>query len=120
MKKDYNYCFIFLSIFFQSMAVILNKTASLYMKTFDFFSIIKNPIFFGVLICLGFQAIFWQMVLRKYELFFAYIFSSLIYIIILVISYFIFKEHIYMRNILGSIVIMVGVIIFNYNKREIK
>ena len=119
MKKvKFYFIFIFLSLIFQSIAIIFGKYASLKIVKFNIYNIITNKYYILSLLFFGLQAITWQLTLRKFPLFFAYLFMSLIYIIILLASYYLFKEQISLFNILGSIIIVFGVIIITFKKEE--
>ncbi|HBD94155.1 MAG: hypothetical protein A2015_03155 [Spirochaetes bacterium GWF1_31_7] len=119
MTINRNFIYIILSILFQSMSIVLGKLASINMKEFTIIDIIFNPYYWGVLICLGLQAIFWQLVLKHYDLSFAYIFINLLYIVILFSSIFIFKEKISIYNILGCIIIVTGIVIFTRKEKKV-
>lgn len=113
MIKKMNYIYIFLSIFFQSFAVIFGKYASINMQYFNFNNIVSNSYYLGSLICLGLQALFWQLTLRSFPLFFAYMFTSLVYLIILFSSYILFAEKLSIMNLIGALFIIMGLLIMN-------
>ncbi len=115
-KLNIYYIFIILSLLFQSLAVILGKFASLYMDKFNLLNIISNPYYIISLFFLGLQAIIWPIALQKIPLFFAYLIMSLVYVVILFASLFIFKEKISLMNILGTILIIIGVLIVTLNQ----
>jgi len=73
----------------------------------DIFIILLLAIGYMFLILRGFV---WIFILRKMDLIIAYPFISLTYIIILLISYFVFKEQINIFQILGSLIIISGII----------
>jgi len=114
-KNNIYFIFIILSIICQSVSVAIGKKAALSMSGYTFYNVITNPYYIISLFILGLQAIFWQLALKQYNLSFAYLFTSLIYPIILIISYFIYNENISMNNIIGSLIIVVGVIIVTRN-----
>ncbi|MBE3092238.1 MAG: hypothetical protein IMZ51_01060 [Chloroflexi bacterium] len=120
MKKNFYFIFIFLSLLFQAASIIFGKFASISIGKFDFYHVAKNPFYLLSLLCLAIQAFFWQIVLRKFPLFYSYLIMSLIYAFILIASYFIFKENISLMNILGTIAIIIGVIIITFNQSEKK
>lgn len=114
------YIYIFLSILFQSLSVILGKFASLYIKEFNIMNIILNPFYILSIVCLGFQAIFWQLTLKNFSLSFSYMFNSMVYIVILVASHFFFNENISIFNIIGSLLIILGLIVMTANFKRCK
>jgi multidrug transporter EmrE-like cation transporter len=69
----------------------------------------SNYFYLVSLLCLGLQAVCWPLALRRFPLFWSYTFMSGVYVVIPVISHFIFKEHVSFRNIVGSITIMAGI-----------
>ncbi|OHD06010.1 MAG: hypothetical protein A2086_06025 [Spirochaetes bacterium GWD1_27_9] len=110
MKIKY-FVFILLSLFFQSTSMILAKYAALSLNEKEFLKILLNPYYILSFVCLGFQAITWQIALKHFNLSFAYMFMSLIYSIILFASHFLFNEPITTWNIIGTIIITSGVIL---------
>ncbi|WP_125153712.1 SMR family transporter [Clostridium rectalis] len=74
-------------------------------------SIIKNlPVMSGI-ISYGISFLLWIKVLSKVELSYAYPMVSLGYIIVMIFSYFFFKENINFLRIMGVLFIIVGVIL---------
>lgn len=74
-------------------------------------SIIKNvPVMSGI-ISYGISFLLWIKVLSKVELSYAYPMVSLGYVLIMIFSYFLFKENITPLRITGVIFIIVGVIL---------
>ncbi len=117
MKK---YIFIILTLFCQSMSVVFGKYASISIEKYDLSNIAVNKYYYLSLLCLFFQSLFWQFTLKKYKLSTAYIFMSLVYIIILIFSYIIFKENVTIKNIAGSIIIIIGIMICITEKEKTK
>ena len=72
--------------------------------------IIRNiPVMSGMfLYCISF--IIWVKVLSKTELSYAYPFVSLGYLLIMVFSFFVFKENITYSRIIGTLFVIIGVI----------
>jgi len=63
------------------------------------------------LFCYGISIITWIIVLSKTEVSFAYSFSSLGYIFVMVMSMFVLKEHISAMRIIGVGIICFGIIL---------
>ena len=61
----------------------------------------------------GISTIFWIISLSKYDLSFAYPFLSVGYILILIASYFIFKENITVLKVVGVLAIIIGLILIS-------
>lgn len=81
------------------------------MEDFNLINILKNHFYYLSIFCLFLQAVFWQFVLKKYNLSHAYIFMSLVYVFTLIFSYFLFQESIRISNIIGTLFIIMGIII---------
>ena len=105
------YFYLFLSFLFQALTVIIGKKASISMEEFSFIEIVLNPYYIAVLFCLFMQAVFWQFTLKYFKLSYAYMFMSLIYPVILISGYFLYSETISTNNIIGTGIIIAGVII---------
>ena len=113
------FLYLFLSLLFQSAAFGIGKQAALTIESFTLFNVLSNPFYLASIGCLGFHAIVWQLVLRIYPLSFAYFFMSLVFVNILLISHLFFDEAISINNILGSAVIMAGVLILSRDYRVV-
>ena len=105
--------YLILSFVFQSGTVLIGKKASMQMIEFDFHSVLFNSYYWGVIVFLGFQAITWQITLKYYPLSIAYFYMSGVYAIILIGSYFIYDENISWSNLLGVLVIIIGIYILS-------
>ena len=63
----------------------------------------------------GISAIFWIIALSKVELSVAYPMLSIGYILIMIISYFLLHEPISMYKIIGTLLIIVGILFISHN-----
>jgi multidrug transporter EmrE-like cation transporter len=87
------------------LVISLKEIPSLVLK------IAMNPfIFFGLLIYVG-GILFWLVALSRVDLSFAYPFASLSYVLMFLASWLFLNEQITMLRIIGSLVIILGVII---------
>lgn len=109
---------IILSVFLGSVGQILMKYGMnrISLKKEDFTStlivLIKamfHPLVFSGLFSYGISMIIWLWVLAKYELSYARPFVSLGYIVIILYSFFVFKEHISFERWIGIILTFIGV-----------
>jgi drug/metabolite transporter (DMT)-like permease len=98
-----------LSLALQVTAVVFGKLAALEMPAFTFSAFVTSPLYLSVLALLALQALCWQVVLRRIPLVVAYPFTSLNYLLILGASRVFFEEPISVFNVVGSVVIIVGV-----------
>jgi multidrug transporter EmrE-like cation transporter len=111
VRFDFPFLCILLSLFFQSANAAFGKQAALTVETFTLFAVLSNPFYLASLACLGFQAIVWQIALRKYPLSFAYFFMSGVFVNILLFSRFIFHEEVSLGNMVGAALIIIGLLV---------
>jgi multidrug transporter EmrE-like cation transporter len=60
-------------------------------------------------------SVFWAITLTKFELSFAYPFTSLSFVLVLFLSFFLFKESISINKLIGVFLILGGVYIISRN-----
>jgi len=101
---------ILLGLMFQTIASVFTKIAALNMESFTTATISTNTFYFVSLLCMGLNAITWQIVLKKYPLSVVYYVNSSLLVIMLFVSRFYFDETITDGNILGSIFIIFGLL----------
>ena len=66
----------------------------------------------GAVAIMGVYAICWQQILKRVDLSVAYMFKGTSLIFVLMLSILIMGEHITVWNIIGSVVIIIGLIVF--------
>ncbi len=94
--------------FVYSLEPILAKVTSKYeLCDWRFYAGIASVVF-----VLGIYAIAWQQILKKVELSMAYMFKGLSIIFVLLLSFFLFQDNISPQNIIGSLIIIGGIILF--------
>ncbi|MBU0537939.1 MAG: EamA family transporter [Gammaproteobacteria bacterium] len=71
----------------------------------------RQPLFWCAMASLGLSMVFWLFVLHTMEVGKAYPILSVNYVLMLLISWAIFKEHIPITRIVGLLIIVLGVII---------
>ncbi len=120
LKSRISFLFIVLSVFFQSASLVLIKIAATRLDNYSFNNIVHNYWYLLSFLALIFQALCWQVVLRKFELSFAYCFLSLVYLVLLICSYLIFNEPVSINNIIGVFTIGIGVIIYSLSYKDNK
>ena len=72
------------------------------------------------LLILFIYAILWQQIIKKTELSIAYMNKSLALFWSMLWSFFIFEEKISINNIIGVVIILLGIVIINTEKEEEK
>lgn len=68
--------------------------------------------FFGAVGVMGVYAVLWQQILTRVPLSTAYMFKGTSLIFVLLLSALLFHERITFQNLLGSIIIVVGIILY--------
>lgn len=102
--------YILLSIIFQSGSIVFGKYASLTIQSITIKNLLLSPYYMLTLGCLFLQALTWQQALRHYPLAWSYMFMSAVYPILMLASYFIFHEQVTLGNLIGTVIILIGVI----------
>lgn len=100
-----------LCIILQSAAIVCAKYAGSISLGGGVASIIINPWYAGQLAALGMQTICWILVLRRLPLSFVYPFMSLVFPLNLVLAWLFFQEKVQFNHIVGTILIICGVVI---------
>jgi hypothetical protein len=99
-----------IAILCQSGSLVLGKFAALQMAGYTPYDFATNLCYLGSLACLGVQALVWPLALRALPLFWSYLFMSAIYLVIPVVSRFVFHEQVTIWNAAGSLVITAGIV----------
>lgn len=110
-----NKCLIIIifSVILQSLASIIGKKTGLSLNDESFFSFKIIIGILVVLVLLSVQAIFWMYAIKRMPLSYAYPFNALSFILIMFIAVIIFNEQMNLFNIIGSAVIVFGLIILS-------
>ena len=113
MKNFRYFSFIILAIAFQSCGGIFGKYAALSLPAPSLIGIVTNAFYILSLGCLLFQAIVWQQALRHFPLSVSYPFMGLVNFVVLFSSAILFQEGITLANILGLILISLGIVLLS-------
>ena len=70
--------------------------------------------FGGAVGVIGVYAILWQQVIKRIELSTAYMFKGTTIIFTMLFAYWLFGEQITWNNILGAVIIIIGIVLFAY------
>ena len=114
MKNLRYFSFIILAIAFQSLCGIFGKHAALSLPAPSLIGIVTNAFYILSLVCLVLQAIVWQQALRHFPLSVAYPFMGLVNFVILFSSVILFQEGVTLENILGLVLISVGITVLSH------
>jgi uncharacterized membrane protein len=108
---------ILIGILFASLCQVFWKIGMNSIGAIDKFSIpgiismFLNPVVLLGLFMYGLSTVFWLIALSRKDLSFVYPFISLTFIIVLFLSYFILKEQIGTARIIGTIIIIIGLMV---------
>jgi multidrug transporter EmrE-like cation transporter len=118
MRISFNFIFIAFSILFQTLAAISIKYAALSLSDVGSGISFTNPFYLISLFFLFLQAIVWQQALVRYPLSFAYPFMSCVNFFILFFSAFLFHEGITVSNVIGLLLISLGIALLAHRSGE--
>lgn len=110
-RPSFAFIWILFTIIFQTSAVLFSKQAALAGKGGGLDASIFTTWYLGTLLFLGAQACAWVMALRFFSLSFAFPFTSSVRGFVLLGAWLFFHEQIHAHEILGIIMIMVGIIL---------
>lgn len=113
MKKTLN----ILSILALILINLLYSTVGIFTKLAsqqDFLSWGYLLSFGGAVGVIGVYAILWQQVIKRIELSTAYMFKGTTIIFTMLFAYWLFGEQITWNNILGAVIIIIGIVLFAY------
>lgn len=104
-----------LGVLLYSLVSVLSKQAALAMNEYGIFSL--NSFFWlcSMVLMLGIYAIIWQRVLKKMDLSIAYSNKGITLFWSLVWSVLFFNENITIKNIIGVIMIILGIMVVNFH-----
>lgn len=97
-----------------SLSLIIQSLSSVFIKYAGTYETLSREFIFFYLMaigCLGVFAIMWQFLLEMIPLTTAYLRKGILYVLILFWSVILFKEQVTLNNILGSIIIIAGIMI---------
>ena len=104
---------LIIPIFLQAASGIYGKYAAMTVKDASLIHLVTNSFYFLSMICLVLQAIIWQLALISYPLSYAFPFTSLVNFVVLIFSAILFQEQITVYNVLGLILISIGILILS-------
>lgn len=108
--------FIFVCIICQALSVVLSKLAA--DSSGQIIFMMFNSYYLGSIIMLGVQSIFWQLVLKNSSLSTVYPYMTLVNVVLLFLGYIVFGENISLNNLIGVVIILVGILIINKSTRK--
>jgi len=114
------YLFIAVFLVINTANQIMFKTVAMGPGGSDYLALIVEPLFYLCIVLFMGQAVAWLAVLRRLPLSYAYPFTSLTVITILASGAFFFGEPISLGNILGALIIMIGVAVIAGGNQHVR
>ncbi|WP_292661654.1 hypothetical protein [Nitratifractor sp.] len=121
MNFLFNHFYIFLSIFFAVISQLIIKWK---MSSFDLShipsvlekflfvaSLLSNPYIILSIVLTLLSGLSWMIAMTKFELSYAYPYTALGYVIVLLFSFFLFHESLTLQKIAGVLLVVLGIII---------
>lgn len=118
IRINYGYFFIVLTILLQLCTNVLFKSAALSLESFTFLNVLTNVLYLISIAFYFLRSIVWQLVLKYFDLNYAFLLRSISFALLLAVSHYYFKESIDTYNIIGAVLIIMGVIITGYSYEE--
>ena len=116
IKIDYIFLLIFVPVILRALTPVFFKSAAQQIESFTFLNVITNYLYWVSFLFFFLRALTWQIVLKKIPLSFAYPFTSLSYVFLLIIGYTYFNEEVTYSNIIGAFLIILGTLILAKSK----
>lgn len=73
----------------------------------------------GAIGVMGLYAVLWQQILKRIELSLAYMFKGTSIVFVMLLAHVIFGEQITWNNIIGAIIIILGIVLYAYSYKPI-
>jgi multidrug transporter EmrE-like cation transporter len=118
MNQVFFFSLIIFSILLQAGSGICGKYAAMTVKEASPILTVTNIFYLFSLVFLVIQAIIWQQALVHYPLSYAYPFLSLVNFVILIFSAILFHEQITTYNVIGLIIISLGILVLSRSLGE--
>lgn len=114
MRKLYSYIFLIISFLIYSLTSVFTKLAS--MSVFLSFQYLL--FLCGAICVIGVFAMLWQQIIRRLPVSDAFMWKGTAIIWTMLLANIIFGEPITIRNIIGSIIIIVGIALYALSERK--
>ena len=114
-----SYFLIFIFLLVNTSIQIIFKTIALGPGGTSYFALMREPLFYFCGLLFFIQALIWIAVLKRMPLSKAYPFTSLAVITMILSGYIFFEESVSLGNIVGGLIIVIGVIVIAGYKKQI-
>jgi|GEM_PF-6733024 len=101
---------LFSTVLFSSLAQIFMKAAAMHSVTYGLLGVF-NIWFIAAMVCMAIVFLCWQMALGQKPIAFLYPFLSLVYVVVPVLSVYLFQETISVKYVIGIFCIIGGICI---------
>ena len=105
-------CLLLLVFAVYSCSILFSKMASQY----NVMSLGYILFFAGVILALALYAVLWQKILSFMQLNTAFLCKSITIVMVMLLSYLFFSEHISIYNVCGTLCIMLGLLVLVWRK----
>lgn len=116
LKNIFKYIILLVINFIFSTVSIFTRIAAEY----EFLSIQYLCMLGVAVLILGIYAISWQQIIKRMPISEAYMFKGTSIVFVLLLSAWLFEENITWQNIVGSIIIILGIALFAKSDKEVK
>lgn len=110
------YVHLHLAIFIYTLSSVFSKVASNSLGANGIFAVKTLMALAGLIFIQGIYAIIWQQIIKKIDLSVAYVNKGVTMIWTLIWSVVLFSEKLQIRDIVGTIIILMGIVVINYDK----
>lgn len=105
-------------LFLRTLQPVMVKEVAVRTNGVSWFLVPLEPVLWGVLAVLAIQTWLWQLTLVRLPLGMAYLWLSMVFPLLLVASHFLYDEPVTSMNLLGTVLIITGVIIIGLTGRK--
>ena len=107
---------LLLAYFIYSITSVFTKSASMH----HVFSTQYILNLLGAICMMGAYAILWQQIIKRMQISDAYMFKGISIVFVLLLSTWLFDEIITLKNVVGSIIIILGIALFAKADKEVE
>ncbi len=110
------YVQLHIAILIYTLSSVFSKFASNSLGVNGLFSFKTVSMLGGLVFILGLYAVVWQQVIKKIDLSVAYANKGISIMWTLVWAVMLFNEKLQVKNIVGALIIIIGIMVINYDK----
>lgn len=114
IKLNHILFLILINLLYACVSIFTKYASQLEFMAWDYVWAIAGAI--GVM---GLYAVLWQQLLKRIELSLAYMFKGTSIVFVMLLAHVIFGEQITWNNIIGAIIIILGIVLYAYSSKPI-